>query len=352
MTDFNFKPTSMPLSRRELGIGIVGSGGIVRGAHLPAYKMANFRVAAIAARNVQTRGEAAQAFGIPLEFGDWRQLVERDDIDVLDIAIPGEGRLEIVRAAAAAGKHLLMQKPLANSMDEAREMVAIAADAGISLAVNQNARWASVYRAAAAAIRQGLIGEVFDITHTMRNNQGTVDWFVNGWYGKTPRFQILQYMVHYIDVVRMWLGTEPVSVLAKTYRRRGQAALGELAADVLLSFPGDVNCLLSDRNYCWRDEQLRVGFFIEGSQGVIEGNVQTGALTIRSSRLEAPYETTLGNTWFPDGFAHTMGHLLDAVATGSPLETSGADNLKTLVVVDAAYRSAETGAVCKVPISD
>ena len=210
--DFNLPP--MPQPRRELGIGIIGSGGIVRGAHLPAYKMAGFRVTAIAARNAETRGQAADAFDIPAQFDDWRALLDHDDIAVLDVAIPGEGRLEIVRGAAAAGKQLLMQKPLADTLEEAREMVEIAREAGILLAVNQNARWAPVYRATRAAIAEGLVGDVFDIVHTMRNNQGTAPWFADGWFGKTPRFQIQQYMVHYIDIVRTWMSREPEWVLS------------------------------------------------------------------------------------------------------------------------------------------
>ena len=135
----SFRP---PLEKYKLdyGIGIVGYAGIVRAQHLPAYRLAGYRVAAAADIKADRR-ELAKLDGIPHVYEDYRELLQRDDVQIIDCAVDHsmmDVRVAILKDAAKAGKAVLMQKPMATDLKTAEEMVKIAEDAGIPYAVNQN----------------------------------------------------------------------------------------------------------------------------------------------------------------------------------------------------------------------
>lgn len=159
----DYRPSLRP--HPDLGIGIIGAGGIVRNAHLPAYREAGCTVVAIAGIRPEAAEEAGARFGIAQRVTDYRRLLENPAVRVVDIAIPGQGRVTVVRDVGAAGKHILIQKPLANTLAEAREIVRLAREAGVLLAVNQNARRAPPYRATWSLIRQGFLGTIYDILY-------------------------------------------------------------------------------------------------------------------------------------------------------------------------------------------
>lgn len=141
----------MPIPRSKRRIGIVGAGGIVAGAHLPGYRAAGYTVSAIA----DLRLDAAQKVAdgkIPHVFADPRALIECPEVDVIDVAIPEQGRAELWDALIAARKPVLLQKPLAYELEDAIALVERFEKAGIPLAVNQNARWAPPFRAAKSVL--------------------------------------------------------------------------------------------------------------------------------------------------------------------------------------------------------
>src|SRR5205823_1106255 len=116
---------------RKLNIGIIGYGFMGR-AHSNAYRQVNRFfdldtepvLKAACGRNGQAIGEFAQRWGWEHTETDWRRLVERPDVDVIDIASPNSSHYEIALAAAAAGKAVLCEKPLAMNAEQAREMTA------------------------------------------------------------------------------------------------------------------------------------------------------------------------------------------------------------------------------------
>ena len=141
--DFQWPSFRPPLEAYKLdyGIGIVGYAGIVRAQHVPAYRLAGYRVVA-AADIAANRRELAKMDGIPHVYEDHRDLLRRDDVQIIDCAVDhhrySKAGSEILRDAATAGKAVLMQKPMATDLATAEEMVKIAEDHGIPYAVNQN----------------------------------------------------------------------------------------------------------------------------------------------------------------------------------------------------------------------
>jgi predicted dehydrogenase len=154
----------------EVGIGIVGYGLMGR-AHAHGYTLAPHvrdlpvapRLRAISGRNADAVAAAAVRYGVATWTTDWRELVARDDVDVVDVCTPGHLHAEITTAALAAGKHVLVEKPAANSVPEAEQMAAAAeaaAPAGVVAMVGFNYRRVPALALARRLVADGRLGEV------------------------------------------------------------------------------------------------------------------------------------------------------------------------------------------------
>ena len=218
----SFRPP-LETYRLDYGIGIVGYAGIVRAQQLPAYRLAGYRVVAASDRKAERR-ELARLDGIPHVYEDYRELLQRDDIDIIDCAVDhGDaasmaGRVEILTAAAKAGKAVLMQKPMATDLETAERMVRIAEDHGIPYAVNQNLR----FDPAIYLTKQFLTPERFGKPGVMQFANLSIEGpkFAFGCEGV-----VLAWQIHGLDSVRWLSGGDPVSVLCTN---RNNAAMWHL----------------------------------------------------------------------------------------------------------------------------
>ena len=203
----SFRP---PLETYKLdyGIGIVGYAGIVRAQHLPAYRQAGYRVVGAADIRPERRALAA-ADGIPHVYQDHRELLAREDVDIIDCAIDHQfdmaSRVQVIRDAAKAGKAVLMQKPMATDLATAEEMVKIAEDAGIPFAVNQNLRFdPAIYLS-----RQFLAPERFGPAGFIHFANISIE---GPPFGIGPDGVVMAWQIHAMDSIRWLAGGEPISV--------------------------------------------------------------------------------------------------------------------------------------------
>src|SRR6476646_12083385 len=128
--------------RKDFRIGVLGSGFIVNDCHLVAYRKAGFNPVAISSRNASHAAEVAKRHAIPKAYATYDELLEDPTIEVLDIGVPPNAQLALIKAACArkTAKGILAQKQLGMNYAEAIEAVAACGEAGITLAVNQNMR--------------------------------------------------------------------------------------------------------------------------------------------------------------------------------------------------------------------
>src|SRR3954467_7802218 len=153
--DLNIHP---PLpQRKDFRIGILGSGFIVNECHLVAYRKAGFNPVAIASRSVENAMRVASRHNIPTVYENYEQLLDNPEIEVLDIAVPPNAQLALIKAACVRKtvKGILAQKPLGMNCAEALEAVECCDEAGITLAVNQNMRYDQSVRAAKTLLKNG-----------------------------------------------------------------------------------------------------------------------------------------------------------------------------------------------------
>ena len=168
----------------KLKIGIIGAGGIMRGAHMPGWKIApDCEVVAVCDANRATAEAFAKDFGIASDriFTDHRQLVEVSGLDVVDIGTPNRFHTPAVLAALARKLHVICEKPLAVTTAEVREMAAAAKSAGKLLMTAQNNRWSGSGQALKQFADTGALGEVYHarIHATRRNLLPTAPTFID-----------------------------------------------------------------------------------------------------------------------------------------------------------------------------
>jgi predicted dehydrogenase len=319
-----------------LGIGIIGAGSVANQAHLPQYRTAGYRVVGCADRRAEAADGTAARWGLAFATTDYRRLLDRSDVQVVLITIHPEQRLQVVRDAAAAGKHILIEKPLAHSYTDAVAMVRAAETAGIKLAVNQNRRWMPVHRAARLLLDQHAIGRPYLAVYTGRSNQ---DYLVGSWYERYRHFLLIEYCVHHLDLLVYWLG-EPDSVYATTSRSPVQRFAHDMVSLVTLHYRDGERALLAMNDVA--RYEVGDGFFIEGTAGILrkEGEQhltvasdQTGGAVVRKQLQPV------------DSFAASMGDLLLAIQENREPLCSGRRALATMRTVFAACRAADEGRV-------
>jgi predicted dehydrogenase len=341
---------------KKYRIGCVGSGMIMAECHLAAYREAGFPVVAIASRTPANAEKVAQRWAIPVVHETPQQLIESADVDIVDLAFPPDQQPALIRHALKQKhiKAILAQKPLALSLSEAVKLRDEAAGAGKILSVNQNMRYDQAMRVAKQIIDRGELGEIvfaqIDM-HAIPHWQPFLEQY--------DRLTLSNMSVHHLDVLRFLFG-EPIEISTSTRKDpRTKFAHSDGIVVSVLKFPTGVTALsLEDvwsgpRQPGYSDDQ-HINWRIEGTEGVAKGTIgwPTGSpstLRYASTRTTGGEwrEPTWTTMWFPQAFIGVMEQLQYAVETGERPALSVADNVKTMALVEAAYRSIGEGRTVK-----
>ncbi|MEY2869176.1 MAG: hypothetical protein RIR01_1656, partial [Bacteroidota bacterium] len=207
-------PYKPELPKTKQPIVIIGASGIVKDAHLPAYKMAGFEVFGITNRTFTKAQAMAAEFGIPHVFETVADAVKSAPANaVYDITVMPEQYIEILEQLPD-GAAILIQKPMGNDLAEAKEILAVCERKNLVGAINFQLRFAPFVAAARYLINEGIIGELYDMEFKVTVN---TPWELFPLVKVHPRLEILFHSVHYIDCIRSFVG-DPKSVLAKTWR--------------------------------------------------------------------------------------------------------------------------------------
>jgi predicted dehydrogenase len=334
-------------------IAVVGAGGIVDGQHLPAYKLAGLEVVGITDVDLARAQDVADRHGIPKVYANLEELLADDTVQVVDIAVPVAHQPPIFRAAVAAGKNVLAQKPFAENPETARELAALADQAGVVAAVNQQLRFDEGIAAAHRMVELGWLGTLTSLTISVN---AFTDWKQWEWTQAMERLEIMVHSIHYHDTVRWFLG-EPSSVYVDGGRVPGQYPVGETRTTSSYRFPGGGSALVY-ANHMNPGADNTAEFRIEGTAGAIRGTLglmydyphgRPDTLEVISTVAGTdgwlPYPVT--QRWFPHAFIGTMASVLEGMATGAMPRTAVSDNVKTVELVAALYRSMESNEVVR-----
>ena len=347
----NFNIHSDLPERKDWRIGCIGSGFIISDCHLKAYRKAGFNPVAIASRTTENAAKCAEQNDIGTVYDNIDQLLGDESIEVLDIAVPPDNQLEIIRGACAhsTAKGILAQKPLGANYAEAVEVVETCETAGIVLAVNQNMRYDQSVRAGKALLENGTIGEPVLATIDMRGIPHWMPWQERqGWV--TLRIM----SIHHMDTFRYWFG-DPERIYCTTRPDpRTQFEHTDGIASYILEYANGLRCIAIDDTWTGPAREgapadIGIKWRIEGLDGLAMGDIgwcQDPYTTPSSIRYatkgdEKFHEPKWEESWFPDAFIGTMAQLLIALETGNKPAIDGRDNLNTMALVEAAYLSSE-----------
>ncbi|MGC4836811.1 Gfo/Idh/MocA family protein [Micromonospora vinacea] len=351
---------------------------------------ARARMALICGRDTAKVADAADTLGWDAYTTDWRDLINRDDIDVVDICTPGDSHAEIALAALAAGKHVLCEKPLANSVEEARAMTAaadVARAAGVRSMCGFNYRRVPAVTMMRQLVADGRLGVIRHVRATYLQ-----DWIVDPQFPLVWRLQkdragsgaLGDIGAHIIDLTQFVTGQRisGVSAVTETFVKErplpaessglaasvdghtaptGTVTVDDAAVFVARLDGGALATYEASRFATGRKNALRVE--INGSLGSVVFDlerlnelefydatrpaVEQGFNRILVTEGEHPYMSA----WWPPGhiigyehsFTHEMRDFIEAVATGVDPTPSFADALQVQLVLDAVARSAELG---------
>jgi len=332
-------------------IALVACGGIAK-HHLIAYRKAGYAVVALCDTVLRkARERKREFFPQAAVYRDYHEVLDRDDIEVVDLAAHPPVRAAMIEAALRAGKHVLSQKPFVLDLNFGRRMADLADRQGARLAVNQNGRWAPHFSYIRQAVRAGLIGEV-SAAHLC------VHWdhnLVRGTqFEKIKHLILYDFAIHWFDILTCIMGDRPArSVYASIAKSPTQQVRPPLLAQVLIEYDAAQASLVfdGDTRFGPRDST-----YVTGSLGTITStgpDLRHQKVTLTTAEGRA--SPRLSGAWFSDGFHGTMGELLLAVEEDRQPLNSGRDNLKSLALCFAAVASAERhrpvvpGSVRKMP---
>jgi predicted dehydrogenase len=384
---------------QQLRVGMVGYA-FMGAAHSQAWRTVNHafdlplsaEMSVVCGRNEAEVAAAAAKLGWSAHATDWRSVVANPEIDLIDICSPGDTHAEITLAALAAGKHVLCEKPLANTVAEAREMASAATTAqalGVRAMCGFNYRRVPAVTLMRQLVAAGRIGAVRHVRAVYLQ-----DWIVD------PSFPLVWRLrkeiagsgalgdigAHIVDLTQFVTGQaiDSVSALTETFIRNrplpssssglgaeGGQGQGEVTVDDAALFlarldGGAVATYEATRFATGRKNGLRVE--LNGSLGSLvfdfeqmnelqfydgtRPSGEQGFIRIQVTEPEHPYMSAWWPVGHPIGYEHTFTHqmrdLIAAIAAGDDPTPSFTDALQVQLVLDAVERSADSGAWVKV----
>jgi predicted dehydrogenase len=270
---------------------------------------------------------------------DFRRLLQRDDIAVVDVATHPRERLAIVSEALQAGKHVLSQKPLVTDLDDGRKLVELADRAGVSLAVNQNGRWAPHFSYLRQAVAQQLLGPLASVDFLLQ--------WDHTWTEKTPFNEIhhlilYDFGIHWFDMTVALMGDLPAkSVFASVRRASYQTAKPPFLAQVVIDYPEAQVRMSFNALTVWGQEDRTIVVGREGTLRAWGPGLNDQQVVLWTAAGEA--SPALAGRWFDNGFQGTMGELLLAIREDREPSNSARGNLRSLQLCFAALASADRG---------
>jgi predicted dehydrogenase len=340
---------------RDFKIGCIGAGFIMADVHLAAYVDAGFPVVAIASRTPAKAAEVARRWRIGRVHETPERLTEDPEVEIVDIAFPPDQQPGLIRQALKQPhvKAILAQKPLALDLATAEAIEAECREAGKVLSVNQNMRFDQSMRVLKQLLDRGDLGEPVVATIEMRAIPHWQDFLRD-----YDRLTLLNMSIHHLDVLRFLFG-DPTEIFTavRPDPRTAFAHTDGITASTL-QFPsgllaGSLEDVWSGPKVEGFQSDIYIKWRVEGTEGVAQGTIgwpdypDGSPSTLRYCSLRttggAWVEPKWDTRWFPHAFKGVMAQLQDALHEGKEPMLSGRDNVKTMALVEAGYRSIKEG---------
>ncbi|MFW6597250.1 Gfo/Idh/MocA family protein [Propionibacteriaceae bacterium Y2011] len=322
-------------------VGLIGGGGIAS-IHLKGYAANADRISVTAVADVdpETRATRAAELGAT-PYEDFRELITDSDVHAVDICLPHHLHAEAILAAVSAGKHVLCEKPLCLTREEAAAIEQAIAEHDVTLMCAHNQLFLPPVSKATELLRSGLLGQVYEVR--------TTDCFHNdfdpdsmGWRAHRSTSgggELIDTGYHPTYLLLHFAGAEPTAVSAMLSTHRLTFSESEDSAQVMVRFANGVlgNLVTS---WAYQPADCTERFSVVGELGALWAT-KAGELTYRLRTGETESFPSTQGVMFPA----QMAHFADCLAQGTRPVNDHTDGIRALNVILAAYESAETGRV-------
>jgi myo-inositol 2-dehydrogenase/D-chiro-inositol 1-dehydrogenase len=335
----------------KVRVGIIG-GGFVSNIHAEAFQEVPEATLVAACGVIQpSLDELAQKWSIPFTTSDYRQLLERKDIDMVVVGIPNDLHREVVVASAEAGKHVVVEKPLAHTLADGRAMVKACREHKVKLMYAETLCFSPKYGRAKQLVEEGAIGKLYMVKQGEKHSGPHSDWFYD--IDRAGGGAIMDMGCHGIEWSRWMFDKAPVkSVVAHCQHVYHARTRGEDNSVTIVEFEGGGIAVIED---CWvkhggMDDRTE----LYGTEGAIYcdllhgSSMETYSLNGYGYAMEKAGETkgwtfTVFEESHIYGFPHEMRHFTQCVLNDQTPRETGEDGVATLEIMYAAYESAGSG---------
>ncbi len=343
---------------KQVGVGIIGSQFVstIHAESLRACPSADIR--AVASPTAGNAKAFAERFGIPRHFTDYRQMLAMPEIDMVVVGAPNDVHCQIALDAAAAGKHLVMEKPLALNLVEADRMIAACREAGVKLMYAEELCFAPKYVRLKQLLESGALGRPTLVKQSEKHDGPHAAHF---WDVERSGGGVTMDMgCHAIEFFRWMLGRPQIkSVYAQMSTSvHGARTRGDDNAILILEFEGGATAIAEES---WTkpggmDDRAEV----HGSEGVAYADLLHGNAIVTYSSVGYDYAVekagstrgwsfTIYEEAWNYGFHGEMAHFVDCVQNDRIPVVTGDDGREVLETIFAAYESARTGRKVMLP---
>jgi myo-inositol 2-dehydrogenase/D-chiro-inositol 1-dehydrogenase len=336
---------------KSVKIGLVGTG-FVGDIHAATFKNWVRDAEVVAVASPHNASHFASERGIPRAFSDYRELVNDPEIDVVDIGIPNDLHCQVVLAAAKAGKHVIIEKPLCVTLEEADQMIEACQKAGVLLMYAEELLFAPKYVRVKTLIEEGAIGEPFLAKQSEEHPGPHNPWFWD--VNRSGGGVLLDMGCHSIEYTRWILGkpkVKAVTAVLGTYVHQ-ERTQGEDHSYTVIEYEGNKIAMLENS---WAkgggvDDRCEV----YGKKGHTRADLLRGSslltyseegygYAVEKSGITRGYTFTMFEEIWNYGFPQEMQHFVNCVLGRETCIETGEDGREVLKIMYAAYQSAGEG---------
>lgn len=341
---------------KKIKVGIIGSG-FISCIHVRSLKsVSDAEVIACSSIDEEGLKKFTKKYEIPYSFIDYRKILEMDEIDVVCLGVPNNLHLQMTLDCAAAGKHIICEKPLCNNLKDADLMINTCKEAGVKLMYVEQYCFAPKYVKLKELCQSGSLGKIYSIKHSQKHDGPHSAWFWD--VEKTGGGVVMDMGCHTFGFLR-WLtdNAEVESIYSEmgTYMHKDKTK-GEDNAITIIKFKGGV---IGVSEVSWAkkggyDDRAEV----YGLEGISFADMSSSLKTYSEIGFEYVSEKapiSLGWSYpifeeeWQSGFPQMFAHFIDCIKNNKRPLFTGEDGKAVLEMVYVAYASAREGKKIKLP---
>ena len=349
-------PQAWPPPSRPRPVACVGAGAIVESAHLPAYARVGIPVVALFDLDESRARGLAERFQVPRVHHNLVEIAAEPDV-VFDLAVPARV-VPSVLEELPRGSAVLIQKPMGETLEQARRILELCRERELVAAVNFQLRYAPCMLALRALLESGALGELVDFEVRVNVHTPWDSWpFLEG----IPRHEVLYHSVHYLDLARMFLG-DPKGVFCKAVRHPRLERYSDTRSVTILDYGEQCRALVSAfHSHVYGRKHQASELKLEGTRGAAVARLgvnldypkgEPDTLEVALDDGAGWQQIPLRGSWFIEAFEGPMSNLQRfAAGEDSELLTRVDEAIGTMALVEGCYSSSQGGGCALPPVS-